>query len=471
MKKKLCPRSRDPPTAMLDDNGNLVKDEEKVRELAMNAFKKRLENKPMKEGMEDLKESKEELAKKLMEVAKQNKTPPWKIKDLEKVLKQLKKDKSRDPLGLANEIFRSEVAGDDLKKAILHMMNRIKEEQKYPQALEVCNISSIYKKKGPRNSFNSYRGIFRVTIFRAILDRLIYNDEYAKLDAYLTDCNVGGRKYRNIRDNIFVLNAVLNATRRQSKEALDIQVYDIQTCFDSLWLHEVINCLYEAGFQNDKLPLLFLENSNAQVAIKIANGMSARKNIRNIIMQGSVWGSLCCVVLMEKLGKLVYSKPELLHFYKGIVAVPTLQMVDDILGVKKCSPQSQQLNTVVNTFIECEKLTLSKQKCHKLHIGKEDRNCPDLLVHGDKMHEATSEKYLGDIFHKSGNNKENIAARISKGYSRVNTIIAMLAEAPLGWAKIKAGLRLRKSMLLMQSCSTPNAGIISLKRTYRTLNE
>ena len=37
-------------------------------------------------------------------------------------------------------------------------------------------------------------------------------------------------------------------------------------------------------------------------------------------MQGSVWGSLCCVVLMDKLGKLMYNKPELLYYYKGVVA-------------------------------------------------------------------------------------------------------------------------------------------------------
>ena len=448
LKKKLCPRSRDPPTAMLDPKGNLIKNEETIRELAINAFGKRLENKPIKEGLEGVKEMKEKLAEKLMKVAKNNKTPPWEIKDIEKVLKQLKKDKSRDPLGLANEIFRSEVAGDDLKKALLHMMNRIKSEQKYPKALELCNISSIWKKKGPRNNFDSYRGIFRVTIFRSILDRLIYNDEYSNLDKNLTDCNVGGRKFRNIRDNIFVMNAVLNSARKQTKEALDLQVYDVETCFDSLWLHEVINCLYEAGLRNDKLPLLFLENANAQVAVKISNGISNRKNIQNIIMQGSIWGSLCCVILMDKLGKLIYSKPELMYLYKGIVEVPTLQMVDDILGIVKCSPQSKQLNTVVNTFMESEKLTLSQKKCHKVHIGKEDRNCCDLKVHERVMHEASSEKYLGDIIHKSGKNKVNIEARISKGHNRVNTILAMLAEAPLGWATIKAGLRLRKPLLL-----------------------
>ena len=215
--------------------------------------------------------------------------------DLEKVLKSLKKQKSRDPYGLANDIFRPGVAGDDLKLAVLKMMNMIKDQQRYPECLELCNISSIWKSKGSRNSFDSYRGIFRVTIFRSILDKLIYNDEYEKIDKNLTDANVGARKGRNIRDNIFVINAIMNSLKG-NKTAVDFQVYDIEKCFDSLWLHKVINTLYDAGLQNDKLPLLFMENNNARVAIKTNEKISKRISIRNIIMQGSIWGSLCCVV-------------------------------------------------------------------------------------------------------------------------------------------------------------------------------
>ena len=99
-----------------------------------------------------------------------------------------------------------------------------------------------------------------------------------------TDSNVGARKLRNIRDNIFVMNAIFNSMSTENGEALDCQVFDIEKCFDALWLHEVINCLYEAGLRNDKLPLLFLENKNAQVAVKTNNKISSRVNIKDIIM-------------------------------------------------------------------------------------------------------------------------------------------------------------------------------------------
>ena len=450
LKKQIFPKSRDPPTAMVDpDSGNLLTNEEKIEEAAIKVYKQRLRNRPINENIEHIKDAKEILCKKLLKIASSKKTPAWTMKDLDVVLKNLKKQKSRDPYGLANELFLPEVAGNDLKLAILRLMNRIKEDQKYPRCLELCNISSIWKNKGSRNSFESYRGIFRVTVFRSILDRLIYNDEYKNLDKNLTDSNVGARKSRNIRDNIFVVNAILNSVKRDSENAIDCQIYDIEKCFDSLWLDEVINCLFEAGLQNDKLPLLFLENYNAEVAIKTNERMSRRVSIQNIIMQGSVWGSLCCVILMDKLGKLLYrDKPELLYYYKGLVGTPPLQMVDDILGIQKCNNKSLQLNTAINTFVNLEKLKLSKKKCNNIHVGAKNMQCPPLTINGSEMHNSEQEKYLGDILDKKGTCRPNIENRKLKGYSISSSILAIVNEIPLGHWKIKAGLSLRQAMLL-----------------------
>ena len=129
-------------------------------------------------------------------------------------------------------------------------------------------------------------------------------------------------------------------------------------------------------------------------------------------MQGSVWGSICCVVLMDKLGQLAYSNPDLLYYYKGLVATPPLQMVDDVLGIQKCSRKSQRHNGVINTFIELEKLTLSEKKCHNVNVGKSKDECPDLKVHGKRMKNSKQETYLGDKIDQSGLLKPTITSRI-----------------------------------------------------------
>ena len=113
------------------------------------------------------------------------------MEELEEAIKDLGNNKSRDALQYANELFKEGVAGTDLKLALLKFMNLIKDKQQYPEILENCNISSLYKHKGSHKDFNNYRGVFRVTVFRSILDRLIYNDNYHIIDDNLTDGNVG----------------------------------------------------------------------------------------------------------------------------------------------------------------------------------------------------------------------------------------------------------------------------------------
>ena len=132
--KKLFPKSRDPPTAMLDAYGNLVTSQEGIEEEAIKTYKYRLENRPIREDLEDLKNIKDELCDLRLQLARSKYTPDWTMSQLEIVLKSLKPNKSKDPHGYAHELFK-EAAGDDLKKAILSMMNRIKKEQNFPKAL------------------------------------------------------------------------------------------------------------------------------------------------------------------------------------------------------------------------------------------------------------------------------------------------------------------------------------------------
>ena len=112
------------------------------------------------------------------------------------------------------------------------------------------------------------RGVFGVSIIRYILDKLIYNDEYEKIDANLSDCNVGARKGRNHRDNLFVVYGVINSVINGEMDDIDLQLFDVVKCFDKIWLKEAINDLFEAGLDNDKLVLLYKENQNNSVAVK-----------------------------------------------------------------------------------------------------------------------------------------------------------------------------------------------------------
>ena len=338
--------------------------------------------------------------------------------------------------------------GDDLHVAVQNMMNNIKKQQIFPQCLQECNITSLFKNKGSRKDFNCYRGVFRVSVFRNILDKLIFVDEYKNIDENLTDSNVGGRRGRNIRDNIFVLNAIINSIKRGEKKACDIAVYDIEKCFDALWAQECINVLYENGLKNDKLVILHEETLNAKIAIKTAFGISERIDIQNIIMQGSVFGSLICTAVIDKLAKIFYSDQDLLYKYNDEVEVPILGMVDDVVSVNECSTRSVKSNTTINTFIEMNKLSLAKIKCGKIHVGKKCPHCPKLYVHGADMKDTCEEKYLGDVISEDGKVDATIKARKNKAYSYLSEIRALLSDMPFGKRRVEVGLMLRDAMFV-----------------------
>ena len=54
----MCPRSRDPPTAMVNSHGILVTDHKQIKEMAEQAYKERLRNRPIREGLEYIQEEK-----------------------------------------------------------------------------------------------------------------------------------------------------------------------------------------------------------------------------------------------------------------------------------------------------------------------------------------------------------------------------------------------------------------------------
>ena len=80
--------------------------------------------------------------------------------NLDTVLSSLKRNKSRDPNGMVNELFKEGLIGHDLKYALLLMFNRIKAHLEIPSFLLLSNITSIYKGKGSRLSLENDRGIF-----------------------------------------------------------------------------------------------------------------------------------------------------------------------------------------------------------------------------------------------------------------------------------------------------------------------
>ena len=129
-------------------------------------------------------------------------------------------------------------------------------------------MSSFHKNKGSKDDLNNDRGVFNVVKLRTILDKLILNDKYDIIDGSMSCSNIGARKGRNIRDHLFVINGVLNEALHRKDKNIDIQIVDIQKCFDKMIYKETANDIYEAGVKDDKFLLMAKSNEKCMVAIK-----------------------------------------------------------------------------------------------------------------------------------------------------------------------------------------------------------
>ena len=271
----------------------------------------------MKTELADLFLLKTELWNLRLEELKARTTKMWTVENLDKVLKGLKNNKTRDPLGLINEIFKTGVLGDDLKLAILELLNSIKLEQKLPKFMQLANITTIYKKKCSRQDMNNDRGIFVVCVLRMILDSLIYQEKYPLLDTGMSNSNIGARKNRNIRDHLFIVYGIINSVLNGEDDPVDIQIYDVEKCFDALWLEDFMLDLYETlppEARDDELSLLYKINQDNYVAVNTVVGQTERVNMKNIVMQGGKWGPLKCSNTMDIIGKKCVAPADNIRF-------------------------------------------------------------------------------------------------------------------------------------------------------------
>ena len=222
LKEKLWPEAPDPPMAKKDVHGNLLTSPDGIKNLYLQTYSKRLENRQMDPKFLDMYFLKMELWDIRSNNLRYSSSTPWTFKDLEQSIKKLKKNKARDPLGMTNEIFMDGYIGQDLKNALLLLMNGIKEHKIIPDFIKLSNITSIYKQNNKsRYDIENDRGIFILTAIRKLLDNLIYNDKFPYIDRGMTDSNIGARKERNIKDHLFILHGIINSVVKGDDDCID----------------------------------------------------------------------------------------------------------------------------------------------------------------------------------------------------------------------------------------------------------
>ena len=246
-------------------------------------------------------------------------SPDFTITESKAVLGELKGGICADSSGFIREMLS--MGGLELFQSMLDMFDRIKKNKTFPS--NKMYVQTIKKKNGSMNKLNSSRGIFLVAIISLIFEKLIKNRITPTLKQHMTSFQTRGVKGKGVVDNLFLLRGAIDHCRYLGGE-LWLTFYDIEKCFDSLWLEDCINSLYENGVKDDILDLIYRLNQRAEIVVRTPFGDTDSFVVNNLVRQGTVLGPIlnnCSLDQICKEGK---------SYQNGNIQLKPLEFIDDI---------------------------------------------------------------------------------------------------------------------------------------------
>ena len=360
--------------------------------------------------------------------------------EFEQAIKDLNKGRARDPEGWCAEIFQMNVMGEDLKTSMLELMNEIKKTGQVPDFMKRSIVTTI-PKPGSKFELTNERGIFKLSVVRSVLIRLIYNRKYSIIDNNMTDSNIGVRKKKSCCNHIWIINCINYEHSQSVKLAqLVLQSWDFTKMFDSMCLDTAVSDKYDHGADDDLLCLLDELNRNITISVNTFYGSTATVIIPKLVAQGDLMAPLMAAVQVDSISRRLQEEDRereeegretLLYRYKGIVPILSLGLMDDSAIITEVGYKSEIVNVSMNESSAEKNLQFNEKKCKYIKIGKKKEvvlnqtlevdtwkktyNSEDKLIdkEGGKklMLEVNQLKYLGFVVASNASNVPNIVDR------------------------------------------------------------
>ena len=98
-----------------------------------------------------------------------------------------------------------------------------------------------------------------------------------------------------------VANSIIHdVLSKKSKHPIDVMVLEYKQMFDSEYLFECMNDVFEAGVDDDIFALLYEANRENFVAVNTPHGISKREVFKDVVMQGDVLAPLISSLQVDK---------------------------------------------------------------------------------------------------------------------------------------------------------------------------
>ena len=424
--KQMKGKKQEKPTSVWAKDGEVLETEDQIIERHKEHYFELLQTKEavMEEEMENERfiEECSETILKLGMIARQK---PTEIGEIKECISELKKKKCRDKEGWRNEHFIN--GGMEMVKS-LHLIFTEMESGKFiPSDWNDMIIKSVHK-KGPVQDMNKKRGLFLTNVMSKIYEKVLKKRNKEKIDANVSETQVGGKKHRSTVDLMILLSDIVRRNKKIGRKTY-LLFGDAIKCFDKLWLRDCLVEMYKMGIDPQDILMIYLLNKTANIVVKTPVGDTNVFTVTEIVKQGTIWGpEMCCIETdsINRIGENCKTTIEEIEY--GV-----LGYVDDVLGagsaekIRKCARCMRRLEIL-------KKYTFGMDKTHYLimNTGKEEDELIEEELEGGKIERTEVEEYLGFWLNENGNCMTQIEKKSDELMGELSTIRKLACKESVG---------------------------------------
>ena len=312
------------------------------------------------------------------------------MREVDRAIKSLKKDKAPGPDELYNEIIIN--AGKNLKANLLKMMNNFWKLETIPEELYRVEIKSLYKGKGDIGNLENHRGIFLNSNILKFIERIILFRATDKINSKMSPYQAGGRSNFSIGEQVYILRSILEKYNYYN-QPIYLQFIDLKKAFDKMVVKNILQNLWESGIRGKIWRFIKKINDKAIIRIKTnAANTTDEFTTKDILKQGSVLAANLAAMHTDTLAEKFRYRNLAVEY--GNISLPLLLFQDDVVKFDKSAIDIQASNIILESFQFENKMEFHPTKTM---IMTNQANPPEIILNKKVVPITNEYKYLGDL--------------------------------------------------------------------------
>ena len=231
---KLLNSGRRQITSILEENGNLTTDRDRIVERAKEFYQKLYSS---KQGLQNNEQDTQDTGKQLEDFPK---VTPWEVKE---AIKQTKKGTAPGPDNITIDLLRK--AGKTINRKLAVLFNLCLKHSKVPDDWNTAIIMLLYKKGNPKD-LNNYRPISLLNCVYKLFTKIITNRITKTLDENQPREQAGFRRSYSTMDHLHSINQ-LKEKAAEYRLPLAVAFIDFKKAFDSVEIPKVMEAISRQG--------------------------------------------------------------------------------------------------------------------------------------------------------------------------------------------------------------------------------